>query len=596
MVLRRDLYLNIWKWKFGPYELAACGVILLNACLRLALIYLGWPESNSDEATVGLMAMHIAYQGAHPIFFYGQGYMGSLEAYLGAALFFVLGPTVASLRVGVLLLFTLFLLCMYVLTSLLYHKRLALITLALISLGSPEILTRESLAQAGHPETPLFCALIVLFTTWLALSAMPAGEERSRPERRRRAMLYGLWGLLVGAALWNDPLAGPYLLLTGVFLALFCRYEMRWPERLGVSCGFILGVSPTIIYTLTVPLNQGSLAALGFLFNFGQHRVSFSLFDKFLGATVVSLPVATGANAVCSLRRETAWPLGQGSPLRFFAQQSAHDFQCTLIHGGWGWAMLVLWGLACWLAIRAFGKPWYRGVAKAGSAVDRRAAALKFAHLVMLGGAGLSFLVFMLSSQSTTDPWPNSRYLVALVVAVPAMLWPLCAPIGAVGGWQGGYALLKQILTYGVLLIFAGTLVIGTVATFGQVPVEQAADQQQQALVQDLLQRGATRIYSEYWTCDLVMFLSHEKIMCAVLGNALQPGVNRYLSYKTVVDDAPHPFYVFQLGSAQSEAFRKKIAEEGLQYQHIVAHRYDIFQPLFSATALYAVRDSRGYQ
>jgi hypothetical protein len=55
----------------------------------------------------------------------------------------------------------------------------------------------------------------------------------------------------------------------------------------------------------------------------------------------------------------------------------------------------------------------------------RAEAVIRFARVVMLAGAGLSFIVFMPSAQAVTDPAANSRYLVALVIALPAMFWPL---------------------------------------------------------------------------------------------------------------------------------------------------------------------------
>src|ERR1700737_1153672 len=92
--------IHLWKLKIGRYEVAACVIIFLAAYLRITLLALGWPSTDSDEATMGLMASHIAYQGGHPVFFYGQGYIGTLEAYLGALLFHLFGPSLFSLRLG----------------------------------------------------------------------------------------------------------------------------------------------------------------------------------------------------------------------------------------------------------------------------------------------------------------------------------------------------------------------------------------------------------------------------------------------------------------------------------------------------------------
>ncbi len=79
------------KRRAGIYEIYAFITIAAATTIRILLAAQGWPLTNSDEDTIGIMAMHIAYRGEHPIFFYGQNYMGTLEAYLGAALFHVDG-------------------------------------------------------------------------------------------------------------------------------------------------------------------------------------------------------------------------------------------------------------------------------------------------------------------------------------------------------------------------------------------------------------------------------------------------------------------------------------------------------------------------
>ena len=104
----------------GPCRSHAYAQCPLATLLRIVLIAQGWPHSNADEDTMGIMAMHIAYNGEHPIFFYGQHYMGTLKAYLAAVFCPLLGASVFSLRLGSVLFFALFLANMYLLTSLLY--------------------------------------------------------------------------------------------------------------------------------------------------------------------------------------------------------------------------------------------------------------------------------------------------------------------------------------------------------------------------------------------------------------------------------------------------------------------------------------------
>ncbi len=164
------MLLRIKQLKIGTYGIIAFLIIALATLLRILLIAWGWPHSNADEDTMGIMAMHIAYKGEHPIFYYGQYYMGTLEAFLGAAFFHLFGVSVFSLRLGTVLLFALFLTSMYFLTSLLYTKKLALITLVLLSLGSSIMLDTEIIALGGYPELLFFGSLSLLLASWLALT------------------------------------------------------------------------------------------------------------------------------------------------------------------------------------------------------------------------------------------------------------------------------------------------------------------------------------------------------------------------------------------------------------------------------------------
>src|SRR5713101_3820499 len=72
-------------------------VLLVAAGLRLGLLVAGVVPFNADEAVVGLMARHIL-RGERPIFFYGQSYLGSLDAWLVAGAFALWGPSVPAIR------------------------------------------------------------------------------------------------------------------------------------------------------------------------------------------------------------------------------------------------------------------------------------------------------------------------------------------------------------------------------------------------------------------------------------------------------------------------------------------------------------------
>ena len=99
--------------KIGIDEICAFAIITFAIVLRIILASQNWPPTNSDEGTMGLMARHIAYGGEYPIVFYGQNYMGALEAYIAAAMFHLFGPSLFTLRLSVILLNAFFFVSMY---------------------------------------------------------------------------------------------------------------------------------------------------------------------------------------------------------------------------------------------------------------------------------------------------------------------------------------------------------------------------------------------------------------------------------------------------------------------------------------------------
>ncbi len=108
--------------KFVKY-MAALGAAVMIACAtlqRIILVLRGWPATNSDEAIMHLMALHIMEKGEHPTFFYGQHYLGAFEAYVGALMFRLFGVSILSMRLEAILLYSGFLVCMYCIASRVY--------------------------------------------------------------------------------------------------------------------------------------------------------------------------------------------------------------------------------------------------------------------------------------------------------------------------------------------------------------------------------------------------------------------------------------------------------------------------------------------
>lgn len=117
-----------------------------------------------------------------------------------------------------------------------------------------------------------------------------------------------------------------------------------------------------------------------------------------------------------------------------------------------------------------------------------------------------------------------------------------------------------------LLLVMSG---MGTYRTFQDVPNAQNFYTAQNDMVQHLLAIGATRFYSEYWTCNRLIFQSEERLICSSLSGRLAAGFDRYIPYRTAVRATKNPAYIFPKNSPQRAAmdaqFQARYLSQGYQ-------------------------------
>ncbi|PSK67241.1 hypothetical protein B0E53_00772 [Micromonospora sp. MH33] len=207
---------------------------------RLALLLADAPPTNSDEATMGLAALHIAGGEGFPVWFYGQAYMGTLEAYLAAPLVALAGPSVLVLRLPTLALYALFLALSWRLTRRLGGDRwFALLVVGFLALGSDRVVKNQLIAGGGYPELNPAGVALALLTVSLC-----AGASGARLPR------WAAWGLVSGLMLWVDPLVLPYVLGTGAVLLAWRRRELAGPAGLVLAGTLLLGAAPMLLDSL----------------------------------------------------------------------------------------------------------------------------------------------------------------------------------------------------------------------------------------------------------------------------------------------------------------------------------------------------------
>lgn len=559
------LILRVPSSKFAAPALIAFGV-----GIRFVLVASGWPHTTIDEGTIGEMAMNIAYHGEHPIFFYGQYYMGSLQAYIAAGLFHLFGVSLFTLRLALVLLFAFFLIGMYLLARLLYTRKIALLSVFLLSLGTNLVMYRETQAIGGYPETLVFGSLALLFASWLAIARVNAPQSRWRP------LVYGSWGLVVGLGIWSDQLILPCVLLSGLLLLCFCwRDVFTWALPCIVP-GLLLGAMPLILYNLTAKPGYDSLTVLLKIYQEGHQSPLLLLPRSVPSALLVSLPTITSYPQTCDV-----------AATRFLAAAGQSSLRCALLQGGWSFGIVLLWLVSLVLTMSMIGRVVFRVPMQTRTLEQRLALARAGGQAALLLAVALSFVLFAISPTAAFSPSLNARYLICVLLGTPALLAPLL--------WRGyvarsdgrdksrlynAYALYLKGVQGAVLLFIIALFLLGTVRTLQDIPNAQASDQDHANFVQHLLDAGITHVYSEMWTCDLIVFQSQQRLACSVVNEQLHPTGDRDSRNTLLVQADPLASYAFPIGSSYANVASARFASAGKPYKRYVFDGYVVFQPV----------------
>ena len=142
-----------------------------------------------------------------------------------------------------------------------------------------------------------------------------------------------------------------------------------------------------------------------------------------------------------------------------------------------------------------------------------------------------------------------------------------------------------KALSVALLLVIFLFFTLGWVQTLNLIPAAQDAEQQEADLIHTLLNRGITHIYTDYWTCDRLAFESAERIICSVVDEQLQAGVNRYTPYTAIVNANSQASWVFPVGSPQARVFEQNMQKSGETNPSFIKDGYVIFMPITPTTA-----------
>jgi len=196
---------NLWFW--------AILAIIAMLALKIALAAGERVPFNADEAIVALMARHIL-GGSRPVFFYGQAYMGSLDAFLVAGAFAIFGQQVWVIRLVQSLLYLGVLLTSAWLGRLAFSSwKVGVLAMLLLAIPAVNVTLYTTASLGGYGEALLIGNLILL----TGMSIGRSLQVYRNPGLPWRWALLGFW---VGLGVWAFGLTVVYSLPVLVYLLI----------------------------------------------------------------------------------------------------------------------------------------------------------------------------------------------------------------------------------------------------------------------------------------------------------------------------------------------------------------------------------------
>lgn len=529
--------MNISKRKSVLYIVL---VLIVSASLKIGLLLADVVPFNADEAIVALMARHIL-QGARPVFFYGQVYMGSLDAFLVAGGFALLGQHVWVIRLVQIVLYGAVILSTVWVAQLAFGSWKSGWLAAWLLAVPPVNVTLYTTASLGGYNEALLLGNLTLVVTFLLI-----GQAEKAPAAQPGGRIYGLaalWGMLAGCGLWANGLSLVYAFPAAVVLlwAVFGRFRTKYSARykagvmLIAVAGAAAGASPWLIYAL----QTGPQALISELFGTAvavertpwllqtwQHLVNFIL----LGVTAL-----LGFRPPWTVRW-LALPL---MPLVLMVWAGAGYAWFARSKGPAGW------------------KKW------------------------LLTGVGASVIGGFIFTPFGIDP--SGRYFV-----------PLYVILALVAGEMIRQELKKPVWQAACVGLIVSFHLWGTVQSALRYPpgittqfdaVAMVDQRYNQELIDFLQAQGETRGYSNYWVSYPTAFLSAEEVIFVPRLPYHQDlryttRDDRYVPYRAMVENSDRVAYITTHHPVLDDVLRTSFEKAGVSWQEKKIGDYQIFYQL----------------
>ena len=519
------------------------GILLLAAGWKAVLAALGAFPFNSDEAVVALMARHIL-QGERPVFFYGQSYMGSLDAYLIAAGFWLLGEQVWVIRLVQGLLYTgLIGTTIWLGKEALGSLEKGILAGGLLIFPTVNMTLYTTVTLGGYVESLIAGNLILVAAVRIAqiLDDQP-GEAHQFP--------FWLWnlafGIICGLGLWILGLTVVYMIPAAIFLVWknFRRAARTRSWSISIYSGMlwvlgaVVGSTPWWIYALTHGFTRliGELA--GSAVSVEQGTWIARIVQHFANFGLLGLTVLTGLRPPWEVR----W---LALPLAPF--------------------VLAIWfGVGIWAVRRVLRK---------GQAASRSR---------LLIGVCLVLVIAFLVTPFGVDP--SGRYFLPLGVIFSLIAADCLLEIRIKqSGWKFAAAALLVVFNIAGTVQCALANPPGITTQFN--PETQVDHRYDAELARFLLSEGETRGYTDYWVSYPLAFLSQEQLIYipALPYHAdlrYTSRDDRYPAYDRMVAGSSRVAYITAGHPLLDALLRKSLRQNGVAWEEKTIGDFRVFYHL----------------
>ncbi len=234
--------------------------MVLGAAIRLDFMQAAHFVIDADEAIIGLMGKHILEGREIPVFYYGQHYMGSLEAILASVSFRFLGVNSFALQLVPFLFSIALIPLVYLLGRECGGSLVGRVAAILMAIPPTGLVVWSTKARGGFIEI-LFIGVVALciFARWMRLAAEGGGWLHGKGSSLRYPI--GV-GFVLGVGWWVNNQILYFIGPIGLFAALGIGRALLRESRLSGfsraaivvlsgSVAFLVGSSPYWIYNIS---------------------------------------------------------------------------------------------------------------------------------------------------------------------------------------------------------------------------------------------------------------------------------------------------------------------------------------------------------